>query len=191
MSARRRRKRNSLTRAFEGLSILGLLLIVLLFGISIADRFRPRAEARAHGFSSKRPASQNPEEAARVEGTIVHGGAQPETDLVPPGEKRPTVEVLNGCGKDGLASEMADWLRRRGFDVVEWRDADRYDYQNTLVQDRAGRGSAADLLAEKLQAAFAVGRLDPQVVEVPEADVRVVLGLDLVEAFAREQKQAR
>ncbi len=30
------------------------------------------------------------------------------------------VEVLNGCGKPGLAKEVTDFLRRKGFDVVNF-----------------------------------------------------------------------
>ena len=43
------------------------------------------------------------------------------------------VEVLNGNGVDGTASQVADVLRRKGFEVVAVGNADRFDYPATTV----------------------------------------------------------
>ena len=49
-----------------------------------------------------------------------------------------TVEVLNGTPTTGLASRTADILRSSGYDVVSVGNADRNDYQNTVIIHRAG-----------------------------------------------------
>ena len=46
------------------------------------------------------------------------------------------VEVLNGCGVGGLAKEIADFLRSRGFDVKDYTNADNWDYPRTMIVDR-------------------------------------------------------
>ena len=37
------------------------------------------------------------------------------------------VEVLNGCGVPGVANQFTDFLRSRGYDVVRFTNAQRYD----------------------------------------------------------------
>ena len=47
-------------------------------------------------------------------------------------EKKPikniTVEVLNGCGINGLAAKATDFFRFKQIDVLKSDNADRYDY---------------------------------------------------------------
>ncbi len=49
------------------------------------------------------------------------------------------VEVLNGCGVNGLANTFENFLRTEKFDVVNIADADNYDYEKSLVIDRGTR----------------------------------------------------
>jgi len=60
------------------------------------------------------------------------------------------IDVLNGCGVQGLASRMADWLSRNGFRVRLTENADRHDYPKSFVQDRSGNITAARELAQAL-----------------------------------------
>lgn len=60
------------------------------------------------------------------------------------------VEVLNGIGIDGIAAEVTDYLREKGFDVVNTDDAGRTDYIYSMVKDRTGNLSSARNLAEIL-----------------------------------------
>ena len=43
------------------------------------------------------------------------------------------VEVLNGTGYPGVAARIRDLLQERGWQVVSIGDADRTDYQRTLI----------------------------------------------------------
>ncbi|MDR0568989.1 MAG: LytR C-terminal domain-containing protein [Spirochaetaceae bacterium] len=49
-----------------------------------------------------------------------------------------TVEVLNGTATVGLAGRTAELLRGFGYDVISIGNADRNDYDSTLIIDRSG-----------------------------------------------------
>ncbi len=86
------------------------------------------------------------------------------------------VEVLNGCGKPGLASEMTDYLRKRGFDVVKDGNYQSFDVSRTQVLNRVDDRTAA------LQVARALGLAESSVVAKPDAglfvEASVVIGCD-------------
>ena len=58
------------------------------------------------------------------------------------------VEVLNAAGVDGLAGRTTDYLRRRGFDVVEIGNAGARDTTTVLV--RSGTALDARHVAQAL-----------------------------------------
>ncbi|MDR2102267.1 MAG: LCP family protein [Treponema sp.] len=49
-----------------------------------------------------------------------------------------TVEVLNGTTLNGLAGRTAELLQGFGYDVISIGNADRSDYESTLIIDRSG-----------------------------------------------------
>lgn len=61
---------------------------------------------------------------------------------------RVQVEVLNAAGVDGLAGRTTDYLRRRGFDVVEVGNGPRRDTTTVLV--RSGTALDARHVAQAL-----------------------------------------
>lgn len=61
---------------------------------------------------------------------------------------RVQVEVLNAAGADGLAGRTTDYLRRRGFDVVEIGNAAGRDTTTVLV--RSGTALDARHVAQAL-----------------------------------------
>lgn len=60
------------------------------------------------------------------------------------------VNVLNACGADGVAKEVADFLRARKFDVPEYGNAEHIE-QHSIVIDRVGDSLSA------LKVAYALG----------------------------------
>jgi hypothetical protein len=60
------------------------------------------------------------------------------------------LEVLNGCGQDGLASEMQSFLRARGFDVVASGNHATFGIEKTFILDRIGDDHAALEVAKAL-----------------------------------------
>jgi len=59
------------------------------------------------------------------------------------------LDVLNGVGEAKLAQRMTDFLRSRGFDVVEIGNY-REELERTLVIDRTGNSQAAIQVAKSL-----------------------------------------
>lgn len=87
---------------------------------------------------------------------------------------KPKIEVLNGTGRAGLAKSTADVLLQKGLGAVTASDADRTDYQETVVYSLACRESDAGLLAAELGLpTTAVRPLPPGASGV---DIRVILG---------------
>ena len=69
--------------------------------------------------------------------------ANPSTSQVPAppgvGHTIPSIgriQVLNGCGADGAANKMADFLRAKGFDVKNKGNAPTSNYPFTLIVSR-------------------------------------------------------
>ena len=86
------------------------------------------------------------------------------------------LEVLNGCGEDGLASEMQRYLRARGFDIVNSGNYESFGVEKTIILDRMGDDHAA------LEVAKALGLGGVAVSSVPDSglyvDASVIVGCD-------------
>lgn len=60
------------------------------------------------------------------------------------------LEVLNGCGVPGVATQFTSILRNNGFDVVETGNFDNFDMQNTVVIARNFNPENAERIARAL-----------------------------------------
>jgi anionic cell wall polymer biosynthesis LytR-Cps2A-Psr (LCP) family protein len=67
------------------------------------------------------------------------------------GDRVFTVEVLNGTAVNGLAGQTAELLRGFGYDVISIGNADRNDYEKTLVIDRSGYQNMARAFGEVIR----------------------------------------
>ncbi|MBM3307335.1 MAG: LytR C-terminal domain-containing protein [Candidatus Eisenbacteria bacterium] len=85
-----------------------------------------------------------------------------------------TVLVLNGCGVEGLGLRAAKLLRSHGFDVVDYRNADRPDYAQSIVIDRAGDTGVARHVARLI----GTGGVIQQIPDTPLVDVVLIVGAD-------------
>ena len=111
-------------------------------------------------------------------------GAQ---DTVPPVTRsRIRVEVLNGAGLPGAAERVTELLRRRGFDVVDFGNAERFDHPRTRVLDRVGNPEHAREVAAALQGV--------PIESVPDSslylDVTVIIGRDLEDLLGRAERRS-
>jgi LCP family protein required for cell wall assembly len=87
-----------------------------------------------------------------------------------------TISVVNGTSHEGLATETADLLTGMGVNVVSVGNADRFDYQDTVIYNYNGKTNTARYIA--------------QILNVPESaivvasnpaglyDIEVILGGD-------------
>ena len=89
------------------------------------------------------------------------------------------VEVLNGCGVQGAAQQMTDYLRSRYIDVVKTENADHFDYATTLIVQRNEFMENSYKLAELLN----ISKQDTtRLMFEPDlslaADITVIIGKD-------------
>jgi anionic cell wall polymer biosynthesis LytR-Cps2A-Psr (LCP) family protein len=64
-----------------------------------------------------------------------------------------TVEVLNGTAVNGLAGRTAEMLRSFGYDIISVGNADRSDYENTVIIHLSGDESMAKAFADVINCA--------------------------------------
>lgn len=174
MSTRKSRRRGrGFGRMVEIVAGAALVLVVLVFGISIAVRYT------------------GGEKEARRADPVSYVTPAPAAEDLETLRNRPTLKLLNGCNRAGLASRMQSPLRRAGFDVLDTDNAERSDYDSTVVRDRSGKAGAAEKLRDWLQAEHGVGVIQRDNVPVPEADLILVLGRDLADSLAKGENRAR
>ncbi len=84
--------------------------------------------------------------------------------------------VRNGAGIEGMATATSEYLSERGLNVVEVANADRLDYQKTLVIDYTGNPYTTRYLYQlmNLSESQVLSQPDPN----SEIDVAVILGAD-------------
>ncbi|HEX9887080.1 MAG TPA: LytR C-terminal domain-containing protein [Longimicrobiales bacterium] len=97
-----------------------------------------------------------------------------EAEIGAPPGVRVRVEVLNGGGREGMARAATDRLRNRGFDVVDWGNADAFDRDSSVVLDRLGQPELARTVADVLGIRQVLAEPDSNLY----LDVSVVLGRD-------------
>lgn len=85
-----------------------------------------------------------------------------------------SILVLNGCGAEGIGHRTAKHLRSLGFDVVDYRNADGFDYDETIVVDRSGDMGSALGVARQLRTPNVIQQLQT----TPLEDVVVIVGRD-------------
>jgi len=62
-----------------------------------------------------------------------------------------TVEVLNGTARNGFAGRTADILRNFGYDVISIGNADRNNYESTVIINRTGEQSMVNAFADVIR----------------------------------------
>ena len=86
------------------------------------------------------------------------------------------IQVLNGCGEGGVATQVAARLRWGGGDVVETGNAESFTFPQTLIVDRAGDRTHAQEVARLL--GVPIDRVIEQRNDLLMVDCSVVIGLD-------------
>lgn len=86
------------------------------------------------------------------------------------------LNVLNGTDASRLAQRTTDYLRARGFDVVEMGNSSIKNVEFTRVIDRAGNLEAAHQVAEAL--GVSIERVSQELDPTLYLDVSVIVGND-------------
>lgn len=102
------------------------------------------------------------------------------------------IDVQNGCGTSGIADKFTEYLRSKGFDVVEMGNFPSQDIKTSMVIDRAGNMKNAKRVAQSL------GISEKYVIQQMNKnyflDATVVIGKDYAELLPfkqQEQKQTK
>lgn len=113
-----------------------------------------------------------------------YGGGEPgpagvvdpaDPDAPPGARERIRVEVRNGSGEPGAAQSMTGYLRDRGFDVVDFGNAESFDHERTEILAHGDDPTAARIVGAVLPGVPIRAAGDPS----PYLDVTVILGDDM------------
>ena len=108
-------------------------------------------------------------------------GEKPEIDDLVKHKKNMQIEVVNGCGVDGVADRFTDYLRKKNFDVVYTGNYRSFNIDNSIVIDRTGDIINAEYLAE------VIGIDNKQVIQQKNKnyflDVSLIIGKDYKQLF--------
>jgi len=108
-------------------------------------------------------------------------GENLEIDNLVKHKKNMQIEVLNGCGVDGVADRFTDYLRKKNFDVVNTGNYRSFNIDNSIVIDRTGDIINAEYLAE------VIGIDNKQVIQQKNKnyflDVSLIIGKDYKQLF--------
>jgi len=92
------------------------------------------------------------------------------------------IEVLNGTETERLGQQVAERLRRAGFDVVDVDNAEDKGFPETVVVDRVdNRAANARLVARELECGNVIPQLEPTLL----LEVTVIVGQDYVKEKKR------
>ena len=106
-------------------------------------------------------------------------GASPNNSTAAATADALRIEVLNGTTQPGIATSTAERLEAQGWHVVSVNDADRSDYQQTIIINYAAPAALVQKLSSDLgltASAATFSGLD----RTSPIDIRIVVGQDLV-----------
>ena len=95
----------------------------------------------------------------------------------PVGEQMAKVEVLNGSGKVGAASRVADRLKEAGFEVTRTDNATTFDYDKCCVIKHNGSAQGAERIAALLDC----DDIREESASGGKVDVTVIVGRDYID----------
>ncbi len=180
----------------SGLSILTLLvlfntLVLLkttewkrleLLTLKEKSRHLPETAQAIPPTGRKGIASRNPEPSNRTGSADptpsqeTSGSAARETPRPKPVTRKIQVEVLNGCGVEGIASRMTDYLRDQGIDVVDNRNYKHFNVEKTFILNRSGNTQRVQKVARLI--GLSEKRIQLQKNMHLQLDATIVLGRD-------------
>jgi LCP family protein required for cell wall assembly len=88
------------------------------------------------------------------------------------------IAVQNGTAQPNFAAQVAASLMQQGYQVVEFGDADRLDYPNTVIVDYTGKTYTLERLIEKFQVTPENVRHSTNLRS--QIDIRIIVGQDFL-----------
>lgn len=91
------------------------------------------------------------------------------------------IAVQNGTTEPNYAARVAAMLMERGYQVVEFGDADRVDYPSTVIVDYTGKSFTLAKLVEMFHVTPENVRRSPNLRS--QIDIRIIVGQDFLQLF--------
>jgi hypothetical protein len=88
------------------------------------------------------------------------------------------IAVQNGTSQPNFAAQVAAVLMQQGYQVVEFGDADRLDYPNTVIVDYTGKTYSLERLIDKFQVMPENVRHSTNLRS--QIDIRIIVGQDFL-----------
>lgn len=86
------------------------------------------------------------------------------------------IKVLNGSGERRIAGTTAKFLEGKGYQEIKIGNADRFDYEETLIQIKEEKQSYLDLITEDLKDNYTVATAAAWLEKEEEFDVIIIVG---------------
>ncbi len=85
------------------------------------------------------------------------------------------VRILNGSGKAGAASSAKDFLEGKGYKVATLGNADKFDFEQTVLRFKVSFKSFEDVLTSDMSSKYSV-KSGASLEATDSADIEVILG---------------
>lgn len=122
------------------------------------------------------PSSASPASPAGESGMNAANENPAEPQVLEPVSRSLQIEVLNGCGKEGLAKDITYYLRQKDVDVVSQGNYANFNVRKSMIIDRAGNSEKMEILAKIL--GISPDQIQVKVEPNLQLDATVVLGKD-------------
>jgi LCP family protein required for cell wall assembly len=99
-----------------------------------------------------------------------------EEDKAKLAEEGAKIIVHNGSTAGNLAAQVSAFLKEHGLQVVEFGNAERFDYPTTMIVDYTGKEYTIQYLARLLN--ISQNNIQPFTGSYSEIDIRLVIGAD-------------
>lgn len=87
------------------------------------------------------------------------------------------INILNGSGEVGIASEVEETLLAEGFSIIDKGNADSYDFEETIIQLKPGiSDSVFETIDRALNSDFTITQSADLLTEDFEYDVVIIIG---------------
>ncbi len=102
--------------------------------------------------------------------------AKEEKAIIEPVTPKLQVEVLNGCGADGIASKVTKYLRDNKIDVVNIGNYSSFNIKKTVLWERVDKSEPAQKIAQLL--GLNTDDITSKIDSNLQLDVTIILGAD-------------
>jgi len=86
------------------------------------------------------------------------------------------IKILNGSGRAGVATDAGDYLKEKGWQIVEVGNADRQNYPKTQIQFKKDFGEFEEILKADLANRYQIEK-GPDLDDKEGVDIVVIIGL--------------